>query len=76
VIALATIVAGYVIFVASMGRHELAVGRSESGVFGSAMTYGAFPVFLVAIPAFALLTLTDILRASHRRASEVAPKRP
>jgi hypothetical protein len=66
VFTLATTVAGYVIFVASMGAYELVVGRSAGGIFGSAAAYGAFLVFAVALPAFAVLTIVAMLVASLR----------
>lgn len=65
-----TIVSSYAIFVGVMGVYQVAVGRSAHGIFASALRYGAFLAFAIALPAFVVLSIADhFMRA--RRTHEV-----
>jgi hypothetical protein len=72
--ALGTSVVGYALFVAVIGVYQLATGSSASGDFTSALSYGAFLAFGVALPFFFAITLvatvvTRIRRRPRERAS-------
>jgi hypothetical protein len=53
--AIVTSVAGYGLFIALMGLYQLVTG--SSGIFISAVQYGAFLTFVIALPLFALIAL-------------------
>jgi hypothetical protein len=64
--ALVTSVVGYVLFVAVIGVYELAAGSSASGLFGSAVAWGAFLAFVVALPCFFAITISAAVVRSIR----------
>jgi len=54
--ALVTVVGGYALFITAMGLYQLLVGKSASGDFVSASSYGAFLGFVVGVPLFAVMS--------------------
>ena len=64
-----TTVGGYLLFAGVIGLYELLVGRSASGIFGSALSYGAFLAFAVALPLFVALELVESMLRARRRHS-------
>jgi len=66
---LATMTCGYVLFAAAMGVYELIAGHPAAGIFPAAAREGAVLAFAIALPAFVLLTLAEILL--DRRASGI-----
>jgi hypothetical protein len=60
-------VGGYALFVAAMGVYELIAGHAAAGIFRAAAREGAVLAFAIALPAFAALTVAEILLARHRR---------
>jgi hypothetical protein len=66
--AVVTLVAGYALFVAVIGIFQLIAGSSASGDVGSAISYGAFLAFGVALPAFfAVALITTVVGRMRRR---------
>lgn len=61
-----TVVSSYVVFVGAMGLYQLAVGKSAHGIFTSALRYGAFLAFAIAVPTFVILSILDA-RVRRRR---------
>jgi hypothetical protein len=67
---LATMACGYVLFAGAMGVYELIAGHPAAGIFPAAAREGAVLAFAIALPAFALLTVAEIVIA--RRAGDRA----
>jgi TRAP-type C4-dicarboxylate transport system permease small subunit len=74
--ALVTLVVAYALFVAVIGGYQLAAGGSASGDFGSAIAYGAFLAFGVALPCFfAIALVSTVARRIRRRHRELGKNR-
>ena len=61
-----TMACGYALFAAAMGVYELIAGHSAAGIFPAAAREGAVLTFLIALPAFVLLTLGEIVLTRRR----------
>lgn len=61
-----TTVAGYAVFVLMMGAFSILAGKSAAGVFSSAVEYGAFLVFAVALPVFCALSFGEAFLRGRR----------
>ncbi len=60
---------GYAVFVAAMGLYTVVAGHSAAGVLRSALEFGAFLAFGVALPVFCALSVGEAFiraRARHR----------
>ena len=64
---LTTMVCGYALFAAAMGVYQLIAGKPADGIFVAALREGAVLAFAIALPAFIVLTLGEMVVA--RRAS-------
>jgi hypothetical protein len=58
-----TTTAGYLCFAAAMGVYQLIAGHPAAGIFRAAAREGALLAFLIALPAFVVLTLVEIVVA-------------
>jgi len=58
-----TTAAGYACFAAAMGVYQLIAGHPAAGIFRAAAREGALLAFLIALPAFVVLTLAEIVVA-------------
>ena len=54
-----TTLSGYLVFVTIIGLYSLIAGSWASGFFGSSIWGGAFLGFVVAVPAFLILSATE-----------------
>jgi len=60
---LVTMTCGYVIFAGAMGLYEVIAGHAAAGIFPAAAREGALLAFAIALPAFALLTVAELVAA-------------
>ena len=56
---LVTCIAGYFVFAGAMALYAEVGGNGTSGIAGSALWYGAFLTFVVAVPAFVVLSFVE-----------------
>jgi hypothetical protein len=70
---LATMLGGYVLFAGAMGVYELIAGHPAAGIFPDAAKNGALLAFAIALPAFAVATLAEILLIRRRSPSNLRP---
>jgi hypothetical protein len=63
---LVTMSCGYALFALTMGGYELIAGHPAAGIFPAAAREGAVLAFAIALPAFAVLTLAEILLSRAR----------
>jgi hypothetical protein len=56
---LATAFGGYAVFAVTIAGYRVIAGRRASGIAGSAIVYGAFLTFAVAVPVFLFLSFAE-----------------